>query len=61
MVERYINGDRPSDISVANAGTTHPDNLQGRGGSGGVGVVYDGFPPKREGGASGDRPGQGGL
>ena len=53
MVERGIKGDRPSDISVATAGTTHPDELQGQGGAGGGGMGYDGFPPKREGGSIG--------
>ena len=53
VVGRGIKGDGPSDISVATAGTTHPDDLQGRGGARGGGVGYDGFPPEREGGGIG--------
>ena len=39
VIEIGINGDVPSDISVATARTTHPYNLQGQGGAveGGVG------------------------
>ena len=56
VVERAIKGDRPVDISVATAGTNNPDCLQGRSGAIGGAVGYDDFPPKREGGVSGDRP-----
>ena len=53
MVERVIKGDGPSGTLVATVGKTHLEDLRGRGGVGGGGVVSDGFPPKREGGVIG--------
>ena len=53
VVERVIKGDGPSGTLVATVGKTHLEDLRGRGGVGGGGVVSDGFPPKREGGVIG--------
>ena len=61
VVQRGINRDKPSDTSVEDVGKNHLEDLRGQGSAGGGGVGYDDFPPKREGGASGDRDRRGGL
>ena len=55
MIAGGLKGDKPSEASVTASGKTHPEDVRRRGGTGGGGVGNGGFPPKREGGVSGDR------
>ena len=55
MVAGGLKGDEHSNTLMTAVDKTHPEEFRGRGGSGGGSVGNDGFPPKREGGVSGDR------